>query len=148
MKKEIQKIVRDYVKKNPVPKIKEDSLKNPNSLSMLELRNTDEGKEMLKDISAFMKANQSLYTIGQASLLPEQFHQLLIYGAVAQYYSSIKPETTQAQLYTGMYTAGLLQLQKEHGQAVSDPALEDIDDREIQKGKENGKRRQKKGISS
>ena len=60
MKKEIQKIVRDYVKENPVPKIKEDSLKNPNNLSMLELRNTDEGKEMIKDIIAFRDWNDPL----------------------------------------------------------------------------------------
>ncbi|MEK6829492.1 MAG: hypothetical protein AABY15_05145 [Nanoarchaeota archaeon] len=48
MKKEIQKIVRDYVKKNPAPKIKEDSLKNPK----MEWK-TKEGKEMWLDIKAF-----------------------------------------------------------------------------------------------
>ena len=77
---------------------------------------------------SFTSANQLLYTIGQTSLLPEQFQQLPDYGAGAQYYCSIKPQPQHAQLYMGMYTTGLLQLTREHGQAVSDPALENIDE--------------------
>lgn len=77
----------------------------------------------------FSAAANLNYTIGQASLLPENFHQLPIYGAVAQYYSSVKPEQNQFTIYNGMYVAGLAQLQREHGQAVSDPSLEDIDER-------------------
>jgi hypothetical protein len=67
------------------------------------------------------------YTIGQASLLPENFHQLPVYGAAEVYFTSIKPNQNMANMYKGLYTQGVLQLQREHGQVTSDVKIEEDD---------------------
>jgi hypothetical protein len=67
------------------------------------------------------------YTIGQASLLPENFHQVPVYGAAEVYYTSIKPDQNMATMYKGLYAQGILQLQREHGQVTSDVRIEDGD---------------------
>lgn len=43
------------------------------------------------------------YTISQCSLMPEQYQDLPIYGALRTYFTSVVPETPKAQLYGGMY---------------------------------------------
>ena len=43
------------------------------------------------------------YTISQCSLMPEQYQDLPIYGALRTYYTSVDPNPTNAQLYEGMY---------------------------------------------
>ena len=44
------------------------------------------------------------YTIAQCSLVPEQYQDLPIYGALRTYYTSVDPNPTNAQLYGGMYS--------------------------------------------
>jgi len=44
------------------------------------------------------------YTISQCSLLPEQYQDLPIYGALRTYYTSVQPDNAKAQLYGGMYS--------------------------------------------
>lgn len=48
------------------------------------------------------------YNISQCSLLPEQYQDLPIYGALRTYFTSVDPNPSQAQLYGGMY----LQMEK------------------------------------
>lgn len=48
-------------------------------------------------------AGNAAYTIAQCSLLPEQYQDLPIYGALRTYYTSMEPDTSKAQLYGGMY---------------------------------------------
>lgn len=43
------------------------------------------------------------YTIALCSLLPEQYQDLPIYGALRTYFTSVAPDATKAQLYEGMY---------------------------------------------
>jgi len=48
-------------------------------------------------------AGNAAYTISQCSLLPEQYQDLPIYGALRTYYTSVDPNPGQVQLYGGMY---------------------------------------------
>ncbi len=43
------------------------------------------------------------YQISQCSLMPEQYQDLSIYGALRTYYTSIDPSVNQAKLYEGMF---------------------------------------------
>jgi hypothetical protein len=43
------------------------------------------------------------YTISQCSLVPEQYQDLPIYGALRTYFTSVAPDNSKAQLYGGMY---------------------------------------------
>lgn len=43
------------------------------------------------------------YTISLCSLLPEQYQDLPIYGALRTYFTSVDPNAQKAQLYEGMY---------------------------------------------
>ena len=77
--------------------------------------------------NSFTSAPVLNYTIGQISPLPENFQHLPVYGAAELYYTSIVPEQAQAQMYKGLYTQGLLQMQREYGQVSTDPKIEDTD---------------------
>lgn len=50
-----------------------------------------------------LSAASATYTIAQCSLMPEQYQDLPIYGALRTYYTSIDPDQSKAQLYGGMY---------------------------------------------
>lgn len=50
-------------------------------------------------------AGNAAYTISQCSLMPEQYQDLPIYGALRTYYTSVDPNVNQAKLYGGMYDA-------------------------------------------
>ena len=43
------------------------------------------------------------YTISQCSLVPEQYQDLPVYGALRTYFTSVAPDNSKAQLYAGMY---------------------------------------------
>lgn len=49
-------------------------------------------------------AGSATYKIGQCSILPEQYASIPVYGALSEYFTSIEPNPTQAQLYAGMGT--------------------------------------------
>lgn len=48
-------------------------------------------------------AGTAAYTISQCSLMPEQYQDLPIYGALRTYFISVAPDAGKAQLYGGMY---------------------------------------------
>lgn len=48
-------------------------------------------------------AGNAAYTIALCSLLPEQYQDLPIYGALRTYFTSVDPNTVKAQLYGKMY---------------------------------------------
>jgi len=50
-------------------------------------------------------AGSAAYTISQCSLLPEQYQDLPIYGALRTYFTSVQPDQAKAQLYGGFYDA-------------------------------------------
>ena len=49
-------------------------------------------------------ATAALYTIGQLPLLQEDFHDMLTYGALMIYHSSIKKDQNKFEMYKDMYT--------------------------------------------
>lgn len=51
------------------------------------------------------------YTIGQVPLLSEDFHDMLVYGALMVYFSSVKKDPEQFKLFQTMYTERLALLE-------------------------------------
>ncbi len=51
-----------------------------------------------------LSAASANYTIAQCSLMPEQYQDLSVYGALRTYFTSVDPDASKAQLYGGMYT--------------------------------------------
>ena len=64
------------------------------------------------------------YTIGQMSVLPEEFHETPVYGALWVYFTSVKPEPTRAQLYKELYTDDIRDLLKDQGSKTTSPATD------------------------
>lgn len=54
-------------------------------------------------VGTAITAGTAVYTISQCSLMPEQYQDLPIYGALRTYFTSVAPDTGKAQLYEGMY---------------------------------------------
>lgn len=50
-----------------------------------------------------LAAASATYTIAQCSLVPEQYQDLPVYGALRTYFTSVDPDAGKAQLYGGMY---------------------------------------------
>jgi hypothetical protein len=65
-------------------------------------------------------AGTAAYTIGQVSLIPEDYQDLPVYKAAEIYFTSIKPEANQAQLYKILFEEGLDSMTKEHGSKTTD----------------------------
>lgn len=57
----------------------------------------------------------SSYTIGQLPLLAEDFHDMLVYGALATYHTSIAKDTAKFEMYNGMYQQRLQLLENYAG---------------------------------
>ena len=60
-------------------------------------------------------ATAGTYTIGQMPLLMEDFHDMLVYGALKIYYSSIKPDQKRAQEFKELYEERLKLLEEYSG---------------------------------
>lgn len=63
-------------------------------------------------------AGNAPYTIALCSLLPEQYQDLPIYGALRTFFTSVNPDTTnteKAQLYGGMYSEMYKTLVEDYG---------------------------------
>jgi len=50
-----------------------------------------------------ISTGSAAYTISQCSLMPEQYQDLPIYGALRTYFTSVDPDAGKAGLYGGMY---------------------------------------------
>lgn len=55
------------------------------------------------------------YTIGQTSIIPEEFQMTPIHRVCEIYFSSIKPEPQRAQLYKNLFAEGMRRMQIECG---------------------------------
>lgn len=72
------------------------------------------------------------YQISQCSLLPEQYQDLPVYGALRTYYTSVDPNTAQAELYGGMYAQMYKTLEDDFSQKNMSCVLNDGEDYEMQ----------------
>lgn len=71
------------------------------------------------------------YTIGQMPPLPDGFHELPVYGALAKYFSSVNPNTERRNLYKQEYNELMLQLEKGWSAPDSSMVLDDGYGREM-----------------
>lgn len=65
------------------------------------------------------------YTIGQASLLPEEYQILPIYDALRQFFISVKPEPERAREYSNLYRELYNSLILDWGSNTKNPVLDD-----------------------
>jgi hypothetical protein len=65
------------------------------------------------------------YTIGQCSLLPEDFQILPIWMACQIYFTSVHPDSTKSQLYKNLYNEGIKRLEDAFSDKGSSPVIED-----------------------
>lgn len=59
--------------------------------------------------------NATTYTIGQLPLLSEDFHDMLVYGALRVYYNSIVKDTDKYKVYDALYSERLVLLEEYAG---------------------------------
>lgn len=62
-----------------------------------------------------ISAGSAAYTIGQTSMIPENFQMLPIHRTVEMYFTSIQPEQDRAMKFKELYMEGLRRLQAEAG---------------------------------
>ena len=61
-------------------------------------------------------AGSAAFTIAQCSLMPEQYQDLPIYGALRTYYTSVDPNAPLAQLYGNMFTTMYKMMETDYSQ--------------------------------
>lgn len=62
-----------------------------------------------------LSAATAAYTIGQVSIIPEDFQILPVYRACEHYFTSVQPDTERAAMYKTLYLEGLNRMQLELG---------------------------------
>lgn len=70
-------------------------------------------------------ASSGTYTIGQVSILPEDYQDLPLYRMGIVYYTTRFPDPTKAQLYQGLWDRGIEALNSEYGAKTTNVALAD-----------------------
>ena len=75
-----------------------------------------------------ISSGSAAYTIGQASLLPEDFQILPVWMATQIYFTSIQPDPTQAKLYETLYDNGMRRLEEAFSDKGTSPAIGNEDD--------------------
>lgn len=73
-----------------------------------------------------ISAGAAAYTIGQTSILPEDYQALPIYKSAEQYWT-LYGDTAKAQLYKGLCQEMYAGLVKEYSSKSTNPVIEDID---------------------
>lgn len=71
-----------------------------------------------------ISAGAQAYIIGQMPLLPETYHDLPVYGAVATYWA-MNGNFNKAKYYNAMYDKGLSSLISQHSSPTSDMVLDE-----------------------
>ena len=74
---------------------------------------------------ATIAAGSAAYTIGQVSVLPEQYQELPIYRACQIYFTSIQPDATRARMYADMVAQGMNDMKQELSSNDTNPVIED-----------------------
>lgn len=72
-------------------------------------------------------AGSANYTIGQCSLVPEEYQILPVYYALYLYFLSVAPDKEKRDDYKTLYNEGALQMLKDVGEKSTDPTIEDGD---------------------
>ena len=75
-------------------------------------------------------AGSASYTIGQTSVLPEEFQELPVYDALTTYFTSVQPSVPQADRYKVMFMEGIKRLMSERGSKGTNPVIWDGKERQ------------------
>ena len=70
-----------------------------------------------------ISSGTATYTIGQCSLLPEDFQILPVWMATQVYYTSIQSDPTQAKLYETLYLNGIKRLEESFSDRGTSPVI-------------------------
>ena len=89
-----------------------DSVTNTTNLELVEKYN-----------GTSIAAGSAAYTIGQMSVLPEEFHEVPVYGALWVYFTSIRPDPTRATLYKDLFTEGVIDLGNDQSNKSDSPVI-------------------------
>lgn len=97
-----------------------------------EVESVDSGTQitLTKPYEGLTIAGSAPYTLGQASVIPEEYQDVPIIGAAYMYYKVIKPELDIAKEFKAEYDDRFAEMQKEYGQKSTSPVLGE-DDPEI-----------------
>lgn len=74
-----------------------------------------------------ISGGSAAYTISQCSLLPEQYQQLPVFGALSVYYTSVDPNPTQAKLYQNIYDVMYKTMEEDYSNKNTSMVIEDGD---------------------
>lgn len=72
-----------------------------------------------------ISAGSAAYTIGQISMIPEDYQELPVYEAAHVYFSSIQPEPTQAKIYEGKFNEGFAQMATQESSPTISPVVDE-----------------------
>ena len=67
------------------------------------------------------------FTLGETSILPEDYHDLPLYRMGMIYYTTRFPDATRAQMYQKLWDDGIEALNKEFGSKTTSPVLPDTE---------------------
>lgn len=70
-------------------------------------------------------AGDADYTIGQVSIIPEEYQDVPILGAVYMYYKTIKPETDLAKEFKDEFNDRYSEMVIDYGQKTTSPVIDD-----------------------
>lgn len=70
-------------------------------------------------------AGSAAYTIGQTSIIPEEYQDVPVLGAVYMYYKTIKPETDLAKEFKDEFTDRYNEMVGDYGQKNTSPVIDD-----------------------
>lgn len=70
-------------------------------------------------------AGNAAYTIGQCSIIPEEYRDVPVLGAVVLYYKTIKPETDLASAFKDEYTERYGEMVNDYGNKTTSPVIDD-----------------------
>lgn len=76
---------------------------------------SDTALTLTQPIQNAPSSTASAYTIGQLPLLQEDFHDMLVYGALMTYFTSIVKDTDKYKMYDGLYQQRLQLLEEYAG---------------------------------
>lgn len=74
-----------------------------------------------------VNVSNASFTIGEMSVIPEDYQDLPLYRALEIYFTSIVNNPDKAELYRGLYERGYERLNADYGQKVTSPVLTDTE---------------------
>ena len=81
---------------------------------------------VLKNVYSGATVSGASYTIGEVSILPEDYQDLPLYRMGYIYYTTRFPDEVKAKLYKNLYDEGVAKLDEEFGTKTTSVVLTDL----------------------